>query len=1125
MSTEQKTERAYLDRRSHIARYGDFYNPDSLPEEFSVTNNQISAEEDNLLMGGIHPEHAHFYEPAPKPLYATLLESLSFSGGEDTTGASMSGADVRQKTKEFTYRLTDEGQQFLVDARAKQEVPPEEFSVGDNPYPFKADHFHDRDIRQEQENFRNEVVDIHGSFQDAFKRAEEIQTNFEELKEESFRRLNGLGENEAGLFVARGLLTDAQKQELSKGKLMWDAEARDFRFIPEDEAASWGNMWDASWLQSSGGTVSELLFANIAFQGNFKQYIEMFEEELSDEFYSAVGYKPEEKNELAPSLKDITPEMANDFSMGYTLTFDNYFAHQDLPSDEVMRIKPPEGWTAEGQLQALKKHGPKVYSMYARYLGEEQLKEVTALAVNPHHWFFIANHTLGNAQAADVMRAFNEKRNMFERATAWTGRLLRDSVLASPDAGVDLVYAAGTLGTGVATNGLHRIVAGTSRTVGRRTIGSVRRKVASGQRLTLLEKFGRKNFRNWALDARQTTLNVFDNAGMFLPFRWDEAITQAALTGKHKVGRLLAKRASDSAPKAFIRGTGRIAATEYLASFIEEGGAGILNLNKTNQYLPYQAELHRQRGGSQVGQYVESFFTEGFYGGFMGLGLNKFMKGVNFLAKGTVVGTGKLGAWADRKVLGGGIADSSAVEGLTGVLQKTFTRIHLNSFGGRNKAYKIDKFKLAMQSALGDIDTAITVRVQREDGTTELVTVDASNVDQMENHPLMQMISSILMADRGVDEGLNRLEDVTLESEDGTIEFQQMPAWVRIINEAVNYSKTRAEENEGKPPTLEEVGMEIIERLVNNVSPSARARISANALKNTAVTTFVLETQALAMVERGEADSVEAARKILQDNPEMIISALAEQSDTFQQEVIEVMKERDQGDGSVFDGDPEKPQSLKLKNTPEAKAAVAEALNDPDVRLQAAQRLLGKAGERVTRDQLITGMINEHFGAVADMVGNKEYELTETDLDLAVDIFAYFDSEVTKDKLSGGFDFLLEMPVGDQAIALKFKSIIEASTETDVESEATPYSINIKLTEKNIGKIQEVFNLISGKEVVIGETDIESAEQQKQDNVSPEAESAAAETPHGNPLSEDQVGEFIDDNEDLLDGLDACKGE
>jgi hypothetical protein len=234
------------------------------------------------------------------------------------------------------------------------------------------------------------------------------------------------------------------------------------------------------------------------------------------------------------------------------------------------------------------------------------------------------------------------------------------------------------------------------------------------------------------------------------------------------------------------------------------------------------------------------------------------------------------------------------------------------------------------------------------------------------------------------------------------------------------------------------------------------------------------------------------------------------------------MKERDQGDGSVFEGDPEKPQSLKLKDTPEAKAAVADALNDPDVRLQAAKRLLGKAGERVTRDQLITGMINEHFGAVADMVGNKEYELTETDLDLAVDIFAYFDSEVTKDKLSGGFDFMLEMPVGDQAIALKFKSIIEASTETDADAKATTYSINTKLTEKNIGKIQEVFNLISGKEVVIGETDIESAEQQKQDDVTPEAEEDATKTPHGEPLSDGEVGEFIDDNEDLLDNVDEC---
>jgi hypothetical protein len=214
MSTEQKTERVYLDRRSHIPQYADFYNPDSLPEEFSVTNKQIAAEEDNLLMGGIHPDYNHLYERVEDDVN---ILALGMQLRMQREAGAMSGVPG-EATERFKYRLTDEGQQFLIDARAKQEVPPEEFSVGDNPYPFKPDHFHDRDISQEKENFRNEIVDIHGSFQDAFKRAEEIQTNFEELKEESFRRLNGLGEDEAGQFVARGLLTDAQKQELSKGK-------------------------------------------------------------------------------------------------------------------------------------------------------------------------------------------------------------------------------------------------------------------------------------------------------------------------------------------------------------------------------------------------------------------------------------------------------------------------------------------------------------------------------------------------------------------------------------------------------------------------------------------------------------------------------------------------------------------------------------------------------------------------------------------------------------------------------------------------------------------------------------------------------------------------------------------
>jgi hypothetical protein len=1052
----------YLDQRG-IPQYGNFYKSEFLPETLESVEYRggTTPEPTDALVTDIRPDHRGYYEEVKTPWYMKMLPAA---------GAGGPGYE-RPTVIPKNYQLTDEGKRFVEtaqqEAARRAEIPdelPNETEIG---FDFDSDRTtipeNRRNVRSEIENYYDSASELFDTGEEARAQLNELQLAYTDVLEQSFRRLNALGENEGGRIVGRPL-TDYEQEEMRAGRLMWDRDTQEFRFIPEGELGSWANMREASWLGSQSNTVSELIFANAAFQGFFKQFASTIgEQQLNDNYYAAIGY-PNGRPEMPQDLQELDESDAGRFSIVNTLTADSYFSFSDLPSDQVLRMEAPKGWTPEASITAMKNHAPKLYALYVFTLGEDQLREITKLAKNPFHFEFIANHTLTNAQASLVMTQFAEQKTLASEAVSFVERTLRDSVLASPDAGVDAVYYAATLGTGVATHATHRVANRLSRMAGKATVRSARNKLKKGQSLSLMEKFGSKEFRKWALDTRHGALNLIDNAGMILPFRWDEGITKAMLTKNHRLGRFLTKRAEDGRTQALARGSARFVATEYLSSFIEEANAGILNLNKTNQYLPYQAEMHGQQGGTKVGQYFETFFKEGFYGGFMGVGLNRFMKGVGKVVGGVGTFAGKL---IDPYV------SADGMKGINTALGKAFQRVHLNSIAGRKKAYQIDRFKMGLESAFGDLDTTLNVTVTNPDGSVEVREISAADADNMENHPLIQMIMTIVTQDNDVDAGLNKVETVTLTNEDGDITYKEMPAWLRIVNEAVNFQKNEAIANGQPAPTLEQVGMEIVERLAANLSDAGKRKVSQAAVKNAAVTTFVLESQALAMVAeadaKGEKLTLEQARKKLRDDPELIIAALAEKSEEFRDKVLEVMKERDSGNGNVFSGDPDNLSSLALKDTEEAQAAFDAALNDPDVRLEAAKRLVAEAGERVSRDQMVTAIINEHFGVINKMVGGKNYELTESDVDEAVALSEDFLPDMTREELLDAFTLQLQMPLGDQSIFMDFN-------QSKLDEGEQSRNISIILNEMNRAKIGAFLDLMVGKEVVIdSDTDADTA--------------------------------------------------
>lgn len=998
------------------------YRPDTLPDTIIPERTPTGG-----LRYPVDPENFKYYKERPKSPFLSAMQATAAKTG-DFAATGMSPLEMKPLV------LTDEGKALREQSQVERRTAATSASVGpklnETIEPSESTPI---DLAEATEaGIMGRMNDLEADYQ-FIRDLGEANTAALASREQFFREANNIPEGRT--------LSAEEISSLESGMVMYDAQTKQRRFINSEDVGKYANFLRASWGNTAASLTREFILANPAYQGIFRDFMLQGSQTLASSNPDMYGLSPETEK----VIDSVKPQAAMRFGIQSTFKGElDAAATNNAPSDFIMGLAPPEGWSAKRQYDDLREVDKTTFGTLSEILGSgnilegaAMLKVITEDAVNPHHWFYLANNAVNTQLNSKLVDAYYAESSWYKDVGSWLAAFGRDSFIASPDAGFDILYMAASAGFAAKVNVAYKALQLTSKAVARKGIRRSFRNMATDGKTSLQRAIGRgadyvgsRAFRNRLLNARTGALDAFDAAGYALPFRWDELLREK-FGAKYIAPRF---RSGSIADTLLNNKLGRFVGGRYAPSFLEEGAAGALNQSDLNEVVDE---------GSQM-SLTKAFLVEGAIGGVIGTAINYKMQFINSKVVNPIIGG--IGAKVDAM----GQKDGAAAD-LSNALGKVFKAVQLNSVGGRKKYEALERFRLATEAVFDGVEMTVEVEVLNpETGKMETVRVD--NVD-LDDNPALAIVLAIAEQDRSP-EGLNKLETFTVENEDGSLEVKKMPKWLRLMHRAVEDIKARkVEAKDSSPVTLKELTGEILNRVVEALPESSRIDVMTNQAYRAGMTANVLRSHAI-RVARDEGITVAEAEKKFSDNPELLLQAVAAESPLMQEFMTRAIK-MTQTDNSLFTGNLDDIDSMQLKDTDEAQAAFNKLKADPEIMLKASQMMLADAKKIETQQSLLNSLVVSHFGSLADIISGNT-DVTDANRANILEGLEVLDGSITDGDLNGPIVLNIRMPIGEQQMTRTFNQDADGDTKV----------ISMRLNEEGAQKMATALDLILGKEVV-----------------------------------------------------------